>query len=42
MVDDPQMLRKRVQLEEMVVVETTLMTRSHPARFSQAVEAAKN
>jgi hypothetical protein len=40
-VDDPQMLRKRVQLEEMVVVETTLMTGSHPARFKQAVEAAK-
>jgi very-short-patch-repair endonuclease len=40
-VDDPQMLRKRVQLEEMVVVETTLLTGSHPARFKQAVEAAK-
>jgi hypothetical protein len=40
-VDDPQMLRKRVQLEEMVVVETTLMTGSHPAHFKQAVEAAK-
>ena len=25
-IDDPQMLRKRVQLEEMVVVETTLLT----------------
>jgi very-short-patch-repair endonuclease len=40
-VDDPQMLRKRVQLEEMVVVETTLMTGAHPARFKQAVDAAK-
>ncbi|MEH2545593.1 hypothetical protein V1283_002238 [Bradyrhizobium sp. AZCC 2262] len=40
-VDDPQMLRKRVQLEEMVVVETTLLTGAHPARFKQAVEAAK-
>src|ERR1700722_11147626 len=40
-VDDPQMLRKRVQLEEMVVVETTLLTGSHPARFKQAVEAAR-
>ncbi|MDI2073892.1 DUF3320 domain-containing protein [Bradyrhizobium sp. Mp27] len=40
-IDDPQMLRKRVQLEEMVVVETTLLTGSHPARFKQAVEAAK-
>ena len=38
-VDDPQMLRKRVQLEEMVVVETTLLTGSHPARFKQAVDA---
>jgi very-short-patch-repair endonuclease len=40
-VDDPQMLRKRVQLEEMVVVETTLLTGSHPARFKQAVEVAR-
>jgi hypothetical protein len=40
-IDDPQMLRKRVQLEEMVVVETTLLTGSHPARFKQAVEAAR-
>jgi Protein of unknown function (DUF4011)/REase_MTES_1575/AAA domain/Protein of unknown function (DUF3320) len=40
-IDDPQMLRKRVQLEEMVVVETTLLTGAHPARFKQAVEAAK-
>ncbi|UPK06973.1 DUF3320 domain-containing protein [Bradyrhizobium sp. 170] len=40
-VDDPQILRKRVQLEEMVVVETTLLTGAHPARFKQAVEAAK-
>jgi hypothetical protein len=40
-IDDPQMLRKRVQLEEMVVVETTLLTGSHPARFKQAVAAAR-
>jgi very-short-patch-repair endonuclease len=40
-VDDAQMLRKRVQLEEMVMVETTLLTGSHPARFRQAVEHAK-
>ena len=40
-IDDPQMLRKRVQLEEMVVVETTLLTGSHPARFKQAVEAGQ-
>jgi very-short-patch-repair endonuclease len=37
-VDDPQMLRKRVQLEEMILVETTLLTGAHPARFAQAVE----
>lgn len=37
-VDDAQMLRKRVQLEEMVIVETTLLTGVQPARFRQAVE----
>ncbi|WP_342740060.1 DUF3320 domain-containing protein [Bradyrhizobium sp. B117] len=40
-IDDPQMLRKRVQLEEMVMVETTLLTGAHPARFKQAVDAGK-
>ncbi|WP_407176383.1 DUF3320 domain-containing protein [Bradyrhizobium sp. STM 3562] len=40
-VDDPQMLRKRVQLEEMVMVETTMLTGANPARFRQAVEAGK-
>ncbi|WP_271565787.1 DUF3320 domain-containing protein [Bradyrhizobium sp. CCBAU 11386] len=40
-IDDPQMLRKRVQLEEMVMVETTLLTGVHPARFKQAVEAGR-
>jgi hypothetical protein len=39
-VDDSQMLRKRVQLEEMIVVETTLLTGARPGRFKQAVEAA--
>ncbi|MGY8665415.1 DUF3320 domain-containing protein [Bradyrhizobium sp. UFLA05-109] len=38
-IDDPQMLRKRVQLEEMVLVETTLLTGAHPGRFKQAVDA---
>ncbi|WIW45412.1 DUF3320 domain-containing protein [Bradyrhizobium sp. 62B] len=38
-VDDPQMLRKRVQLQEMVLIETTLLTGSNPARFKQAVDA---
>ncbi|WP_271566095.1 DUF4011 domain-containing protein [Bradyrhizobium sp. CCBAU 11386] len=37
--DDPQMLRKRVQLEEMVLVETTILTGSNPGRFKQAVDA---
>jgi len=37
-VDDAQMLRKRVQLQEIVVVETTLLTGVPPARFKQAVE----
>ncbi|WP_292613267.1 DUF3320 domain-containing protein [Nitrobacter sp. 62-13] len=40
-VDDPQMLRKRVQLEEMVMVETTLLTGVHPGRFRQAVESGR-
>ncbi|WP_407156581.1 DUF3320 domain-containing protein [Bradyrhizobium sp. STM 3557] len=39
-IDDPQALRKRVQLEELALVETTLMTGANPARFKQAVEAA--
>lgn len=40
-IDDPQLLRKRVQLDEMVLVETTLLTGSNPGRFKQAVEAGK-
>lgn len=40
-IDDPQMLRKRVQLEEMVMIETTLLTGSNPGRFKQAVEAGR-
>jgi Protein of unknown function (DUF4011) len=34
-------LRKRVQLDEMVLVETTLLTGSNPGRFKQAVEAGR-
>ena len=41
-VDDAQMLRKRVQLKEIILVETTLLTGSNPARFHHAVEAAAN
>jgi very-short-patch-repair endonuclease len=33
-------LRKRAQLQELALVETTLMTGSKPARFRQAVDAA--
>jgi hypothetical protein len=40
-IDDPQVLRKRVQLDEIVLVETTLLTGSNPARFRQAVEAGR-
>ncbi|MBO4226848.1 hypothetical protein [Bradyrhizobium neotropicale] len=40
-IDDPQMLRKRVQLEEMVIVETTLLTGVNPGRFKQAVETGR-
>uniref|UniRef100_A0A973WVA5 DUF3320 domain-containing protein n=1 Tax=Bradyrhizobium quebecense TaxID=2748629 RepID=A0A973WVA5_9BRAD len=40
-IDDPQLLRKRVQLDEMVLVETTLLTGATPGRFKQAVEAGK-
>ncbi|MDP2358159.1 MAG: DUF3320 domain-containing protein [Beijerinckiaceae bacterium] len=36
-VDDAQMLRKRVQLQDMILVETTLLTGQSPARFKQAV-----
>ncbi|MGY3581970.1 very-short-patch-repair endonuclease [Bradyrhizobium sp. USDA 4341] len=41
LIDDPQMLRKRVQLEEMIMVETTMLTGANPARFKQAVETGK-
>jgi hypothetical protein len=36
-VDDMQMLRKRIQLEEMMLVEMTALTGASPARFKQAV-----
>ena len=39
-VDDAQALRKRVQLQEMVLVETTMLTGDHPARLRQAADAA--
>ncbi len=38
--DDAEILRKRIQLDELILIETTLLTK-HPAPpFSQAVEAA--
>jgi hypothetical protein len=39
-IDDPQMLRKRLQLEEIVVVETTALTQPNPASFGQAIALA--
>lgn len=38
MVDDAQALRKRVQLQEMVLVETTRLTGAAPSRFRQAAD----
>ena len=39
-VDDAQTLRKRIQLQELLFVETTMVTGDHPARFKQAADAA--
>ncbi|MBV1708121.1 MAG: DUF3320 domain-containing protein [Hyphomicrobiales bacterium] len=39
-IDDSQMLRKRLQLEEIMVVETTALTQPNPASFSQATALA--
>lgn len=35
-IDDPQLLRKRVQLEDILLVETTTLVQPNPAQFSQA------
>src|SRR5271166_6073959 len=40
LLDDAQTLRKRLQLQEIVLVEATMLTGDHPARFKQAAEAA--
>ena len=40
-VDEAQTLRKRMQLDEIVLVETTLLTNQPPVRFRSAVEKAK-
>lgn len=39
-VDDAQMLRKRRDLDDMIFIETTLLTHTPPARFQQAVDQA--
>jgi hypothetical protein len=39
-VDDAQTLRKRIQLQELLFVEMTMVTGDHPARFKQAADAA--
>ena len=36
-VDDPQILRKRIQLQELILVESTYMTGNPPGRFKQAI-----
>ena len=41
-VDDIQALRKRVQLNELTVFETTFVTSAPPAKFSFAVQEAKS
>ena len=39
-VDEAASLRKRIDLEEMIVFETTLATQAHPADFNQAIDTA--
>jgi hypothetical protein len=39
-VDEAQTLRKRIQLEELILVETSLLTNQPPVKFSAAVERA--
>lgn len=39
-VDDGQVLRKRRDLDDLIFIETTLLTQTPPARFRQAVEHA--
>lgn len=39
-VDEAASLRKRIDLGEMIVFETTLATQTHPADFNQAIDAA--
>ncbi|HET9819577.1 MAG TPA: DUF3320 domain-containing protein [Rhodanobacteraceae bacterium] len=41
LVEDASDLRKRVELQELLVFETTLATQSHPPPFSRAIESAK-
>jgi very-short-patch-repair endonuclease len=39
-VDEAQTLRKRIRLEELILIETTLLTNQPPVRFRSAVEKA--
>ena len=39
--DDAEVLRKRIQLNELILIETTLVTKHPTLPFSQAVETAK-
>lgn len=40
-VDEAQTIRKRIQLQDLVLIETTLLTSQPPLRFRSAVEKAK-
>ncbi|MFD1330583.1 DUF3320 domain-containing protein [Methylopila musalis] len=42
MIDDMQALRKRRDLEEMIFIETTLLTSDPPAAFARAVESGSD
>lgn len=39
--DDPTDLRKFIDLQELIIFETTLVTKRHPVNLSQAIESAK-
>ncbi|MEI6572569.1 MAG: DUF3320 domain-containing protein [Alphaproteobacteria bacterium] len=41
-VDDPQMLRKRIQLDELILLESTFIASTPPGRFSQALNQGKS
>ena len=41
-IDEPQALRKRLSLDELILAETTLLTGAQPGRFKQAVERSRS